>query len=85
MNRYLAGHLFWPLTERLMRRDTMRRLRQLQQSQNLSPEALVELQQHKLRGLLRLAARHCPFYAERFQRIGLDANDPALSLQQHLT
>ena len=42
MNRWIAGHVFWPLTERLTRRDTMRRLRRLRRSQFLPARALRE-------------------------------------------
>jgi len=80
VNRWLAGNLFWPLTERLLRRDTMRRLRRLQRSEHLSAGALRELQERKLRRLLKLAGEHCPFYAERFRRAALDPNDPGLGL-----
>jgi len=81
VNRWLAGHLFWPLTERLRQRDTMRRWRELQQSQGLSAQALCELQQRKLRKLLKLAAAHCRFYDQRFRRAHLDPNDPNLTVQ----
>ncbi len=76
---WIAGHVFWPLTERLRGRDTMRRAAQLARSDRWSADRLRELQQHKLRRVLQSAARHCPFYAQRFGDAGLDADDPRLS------
>ena len=38
----------------------------------LSPEAMLALQQKRLRQLLAYAGRHAPFYRERFR--GLDLN-----------
>jgi phenylacetate-CoA ligase len=80
MNRWLAGNIFWPLTERIMRRNTMRRFRELQSSQYRPAEELKNLQTRKLRRLLRTAARHCPFHARRFREAGLNVNDPSLSI-----
>lgn len=81
MNRLLAGRLFWSLTERLRRRDTMRRLGRLRRTQNASVEELHHLRQSKLRQLLQLAEQHCPFYIERFRRAGLDPRDPHLDIE----
>jgi len=81
MNRWLAEHLFWPVTERLCHRDTLRRYRSLLKTQRLSADELRKLQNHKLRRLLRSAAEHCPFYADRFRQAGLDANAPTLSIE----
>ncbi len=80
MNRWLAGHVFWPLTERLCQRDTMRRLAALNRTQYLSPEAIRELQEHKLRRLLRIASEHCPFHRERIGQASIDSSDPRLTL-----
>ena len=44
MNRWLAGRVFWPLTERFLRRDTMRRMRELQRTDTWSADALLVLQ-----------------------------------------
>ena len=80
MPRWIAGPILWPLTERLRGRDTMRRVEQLTHSQNWPAKHLRDLQQHKLHRVLRSAARHCPFYAQRFRDAGLDVDDPQLSL-----
>lgn len=80
MNRRLARCVFWPLTERLCRRDTMRRLAELNRTRTLPPEAIRAIQEDKLRRLLRIAAEHCPFHAERIRRAGVDPNDPRVGL-----
>jgi phenylacetate-CoA ligase len=71
MNRWLARHFFWPITERLRGRNTLRRFCELQRSERLSQEQLQELQAAKLQRILRIAAEHCPFYADRFHTAGL--------------
>lgn len=72
MNRWVAEHISWPMTERLRRRDTMSRLDTLRATQHLTAAQLRELQQRKLRRLLIMARAHCPFYAERFADAGWD-------------
>lgn len=80
MNRWLSGHVFWPLTEGLRQRDTMRRLGELQESQRWSADALRELQNKKLRTIVKLAVEHCPFYAKRFRRLTINPRDPDLNV-----
>ncbi|HPD30807.1 MAG TPA: phenylacetate--CoA ligase family protein [Phycisphaerae bacterium] len=80
MNRWFAGQVFWPLTERLCRRDTMRRLAELNRTQHLPPEVICEIQERKLRRLLSTASEHCPFHSRRIRQAGIDANDPRLGL-----
>ena len=80
MNRWLAGNVFWPLTERLRRRDTMRRVAELNRTQHLPPEAIRALQERKLRRVLQVAIKHCPFHAERIRRAGIDPSDASLGL-----
>lgn len=80
MNRWLAHRVFWPATERMLGRDTMRRFNQLLRTQHFSAEQLQRLQTSKLRQLLKSAAEHCPFYKNRFDQAGLDINDPHLGL-----
>jgi len=76
MNRWLAGHILWPLTERMIGRDTMRRFSRLRRSDGSSREQLAEIQHLKLQRLLVAANEHCPFYYERFRAAGIDARDP---------
>lgn len=80
MNPVLAGRIGWPLTERLLGRDTMRRFRMLMRTDTAPMFSLRAIQTEKLRRLLRLADEHCPFYHDRFRRSGLDAHDPELKL-----
>lgn len=80
MVRWMAGEIFWPLTERMRGRDTMRRFGALQQSDRAPAEVLREIQEAKLRRLLRVAAMHCPFHRDRFRAAGLDVEDPRLGL-----
>jgi phenylacetate-CoA ligase len=80
MNRWLAGNVGWPLSERLLGRDTMSRLAALRQSDCQPRHALAALQARKLRRLLSLVNEHCPFYHERFRAAGIDARDPGLGL-----
>lgn len=81
MNRWIAGNVLWPLTERMVGRDTMRRFRELRAGDYCSADELAGIQARKLRTILRLAADHCPFYRQRFRSAGLDVNDPALGLE----
>ncbi len=76
MNRWIAGNVMWPMTERLLRRDTMRRFRALQRSDGASGGTLREMQDAKLRRLLAIAAGHTPYHARRFRAAGFDPRDP---------
>ncbi|HSW47270.1 MAG TPA: phenylacetate--CoA ligase family protein [Phycisphaerae bacterium] len=80
MNRWLAGHVFWPLTERMLGRDTMRRYRELLRTQQASADELRDIQNRKLRRLLRHAHRHCSFHRHRFRRVELDVDDPNVTV-----
>ncbi len=80
MNRWLAKNIFWPTTERLCRRDTMRRLRRLQKSDSYTQQQIINLQETKLRTLLKIAYDHCPFYRRRFEQTGLYPHNPNLGL-----
>ncbi|GMV95946.1 MAG: phenylacetate--CoA ligase family protein [Phycisphaerae bacterium] len=77
MDRWLAGRVFWPFTERLCGRDTMRRLRGLQATDRLAAEALRAIQTRKLRALLRIAVEHAPFHARRIRAARIDPHAPA--------
>lgn len=81
MNRRLVGKAAWSVTERLLRRDTMRRFQILQRSDFFLAEQLYALQNQKLRKLLRVAGAHCPYYAERFREVGLHLDDPLVGLK----
>ncbi len=70
--RFAAGVLF-PLHERLKRHDTVRLLRELEQSQWWSPQRLRELQMERLRALLSAVSSRVPFYRELFRTRALSA------------
>jgi phenylacetate-CoA ligase len=53
----------------------MRYLREFEQTQFLSTEAIRELQWQRLRNLLGHAYLQCPFYRSRFDRAGLAPHD----------
>lgn len=80
MNRWLAKSLLWPMTERLLGRDTLRRFSDLRRTDLMSARTLCEIQTRKLARLLALADTHCPFYRDRFRAAGIDPHDPHLSL-----
>ncbi|GMU21545.1 MAG: hypothetical protein AMXMBFR13_16380 [Phycisphaerae bacterium] len=82
MNRWLAGEVFWPLTERLLGRDTMRRFHSLARSDDWPHDLLRELQRSKLKRLLGLAHEHAPYHAARLDAAGVDVHDPALGLSE---
>ncbi len=73
----LSRHVVYPLHERLMKRPTFAYLADLERSQWLSRGDVEHLQMRKLGELLRIAARHSPWHAERIRVAGLDVTDEA--------
>jgi phenylacetate-CoA ligase len=69
--------VIYPLQERLMQRPTMAYLESLERSQWLSREELERLQMQKLTQLIRVAAAHSPWHAERIQATGVDVSPGA--------
>src|SRR5271167_3082781 len=72
LHPWLSRRVVYPLHERLLQRPTFAYLESLEQTQWLSRTALEELQLHKLTALLKSAARHSPWHAERIHAAGLD-------------
>ena len=70
MRRWLARHLFYPAQDALQGRDSLRYARQLEASQYWTAERLQELQDEKLRRLLKHAVDNCPYYRRRLQGAG---------------
>lgn len=68
----LVRHVLYPLHEHLLGRPTLRFLRELEESQWLSPCQLRVIQLQKLRDLLQHAASNTTFYRERFRAASLD-------------
>ncbi len=72
----LVRNVFLPLSLwRAGELAQMRYLREFEQTQFLSTEAIRELQWQRLRKLLHHAYLQCPFYRSRFDRAGLTPHD----------
>lgn len=74
-NALLSGRIVYPLHERLMGRPTFSYLESLEQSQWMTRAEIERLQLEKLAVLLRVAARHCPWHAERIRAVALPVDD----------
>lgn len=70
MNQTLVGQLIFPLHERLKRKPTFARLRELERTQWLAPESLAEYRLQRLRQLLAFAHEHVPYYQHVFAERG---------------
>ncbi|MFQ5590852.1 MAG: phenylacetate--CoA ligase family protein [Phycisphaerae bacterium] len=68
----VVRHLVYPLHERVLGRPTFRCLRELEDSQWVSPDDLGRLQERKLLALLRHAYANTAFYRRRFRQAGVD-------------
>ena len=66
----IARHLICPAHEWLLGRKTFRYARELEESQWASPNELRQLQEIKLRALLRHARANTPFYRRRLMHPG---------------
>ena len=80
---WLARNLVCPLHEGILHRPTFKSLRALEESQWAAPDEIRALQGCKLGALLRHAADHTPFYAQRLRAAGVDPrrDDPFDILQ----
>jgi len=72
VNAALVGRVLLPLHEWSKGKPTFPRLRELERSQWLSPEAMRSLQLERLRALLAFAAEHSPYYRDAFAGVGVD-------------
>jgi len=81
---WLSRRVVYPLHERLLKRPTFAYLESLEESQWLSRADLARLQARKLTRLLKTAAKHSPWHAERIRAAGLDvgANCAPVTLEQ---
>jgi phenylacetate-CoA ligase len=75
----LSRRVVYPLQERLLKRPTFPYLDSLERSQWLSRDEVEDLQSEKLSALLRIAADHCPWHAERIAAAGIDVRDCTLT------
>ena len=71
----LARRVVYPLHDRLLKRPTFSYLESLERSQWASRVDLERLQAEKLGRLLRIAAKHCPWHAERIRAAGLKLDE----------
>ena len=78
MHPLVVKHLLLPVHERLLRRPMPAYFRALEESQWWSPERLRELQQRKLRRLLRHAYDKCSFYRKRIEQAGVEPDGVAI-------
>jgi len=68
----LVKHALYPLHEALLRRPTFRQVADLERTQWLSRAEIEALQLERLAGLLRTAAAHSPWHAQRMAGAGID-------------
>jgi phenylacetate-CoA ligase len=68
----LSRRVVYPLQERLLRRPTFAYLESLERSERLGRVELERLQMHKLKALLRTAATHSPWHADRIRVAEID-------------
>jgi len=66
-----VAHNVFRAQEAVMRRPTFALLADLERSQWLTPEAMRDLQTHRLNALLQTAQTHSPWHAARLQAAGL--------------
>jgi phenylacetate-CoA ligase len=74
---FVARKVVYPLQEHLMKRPTFPYLESLEQSQWFAREEIERLQFAKLKGLLKTAAQHSPWHAERIRAANIDLSDDA--------
>jgi len=63
------------VTHWMMTRETRRQLDDLRESQWLSPQAMRELQEEKLRRLVQHAYQHVPYYRDRMKALSIGPDD----------
>lgn len=68
----LVKHAIYPLHEALLRRPTFRQIADLERTQWLSRGEIEALQLRRLSALLRTAAAHSPWHAQRMAEAGID-------------
>lgn len=69
--RFVSNVLF-PLQEKLKKHDTVRVHREMEASQWLPRERILDLQLTRLKALLQDVAGHVPYYRDLFARTGFD-------------
>jgi len=69
---FLVKHALYPLHEALLRRPTFRQAADLERTQWLSRGEIEALQLQRLSALLRTAATHSPWHAQRMAAAGIE-------------
>jgi phenylacetate-CoA ligase len=73
---YWNGYLqLFGATHWMMTKEVGTQLRDLRESQWLAPDKMRELQEHKLRRLVRHAYQHVPYYRDRMRAQGVTPDD----------
>lgn len=67
----VAKHILYPIGEKLLGTTMLKYLKQLEETQWWSPDELRELQNEKLRALIRHAYENVPYYHRVFGERGL--------------
>lgn len=75
MMKTLSKRIFIPLLEKRGGRSTLKRLTELEKSQWMSHEELKQLQEEKLRALIKHAYHNVPYYQRVFKEHGLEPED----------
>jgi len=71
----LANHIFYPVADMFLGTRLMKYLREMEKTQWWSPERLRELQNEKLRALIKHAYENTTYYRRIFDERGLTYND----------
>jgi phenylacetate-CoA ligase len=71
----IARHILYPVAERLLGTNLLKHSRELEETQWWPPEQLRELQNEKLRALIKHAYENVPYYHRVFQERGLADRD----------
>ncbi len=79
--RRAVSKAFFPLHERVFRRPTFTYLAYLERTQWLSREDLEALQMARVKALMQVAWRHCPWHAARIDRLGIDLGEDSPPLE----
>lgn len=69
-----ANYLF-PMIQRLLGRNTLSVIKELEAAQWYSQEQIREMQLEKLKALLSYAGEHVPYYREMFRKLGITPSD----------
>ncbi len=75
MYEKLYAHCLFPMIQRLLGRNTLSVLKELEAAQWCSQEQIREIQLEKLKALVDHAGEHVPYYRELFRRLGIASAD----------